>query len=247
MSLLSPDQTYNIVAYSAGKIPACKAFLYNDHYDEDLLSSLNFELSQPESKAVKIFGTVSVDGTIEDDFPLIITIYAKLDCNHPDGESYVELAKVDRITYVDSDNTFKYNIDLPKYDNQVTYYIEASAEGYISSTVMVEISEEGTEVANGSLLNVNGEILKHVLVPTNGLHIRIISPQLVYEPDYVLAGNWNSVGTNVTATVRSSNDPALELPMQGRNFEYSLYAPAGMNYFVVEASDNEGQEAKKGA
>ena len=37
LSLLSPDQTYNIVAYSAGKIPECKTFLYNDHYDEDLV------------------------------------------------------------------------------------------------------------------------------------------------------------------------------------------------------------------
>ena len=244
LSLLSPDQTYNIVAYSAGKIPACKAFLYKDLYDEDLLPSLDFELSEPESEAVKISGTVSVDGTIEDDFPLIVTIYAKLDCNHPDGESYVELTKVDGITYVDADNTFKYNIDLPKYDDQVTYYIEASAEGYIPYAVMVEISEEETEVTNVSLLNVNGEILKHVLDPTNGLHIRIISPQLVYEPDYLLAGNWNSVGTNVSGTVRSSNAPSLELPMQGRNFEYSLTLQPGWNYFVVEASDNEGQEAK---
>ena len=152
--------------------------------------------------------------------------------------------KVEKITYVDADNIFKYNIDLPKYDNQVTYYIEASAEGYIPSNVMVEVTAEETKIKSGSLYNVNRKIIRHVLDQNNGLYIRIMSPQLVYEPDYILAGNSNFVGTKITGTVNSNNAPAFELSMQGRNFEYPLTLQTGWNHFVVEACDKEGQEAK---
>lgn len=142
LSLLSPDQTYNIVAYSAGKRPACKAFLYNDPDDEYIDPPLDFMLSEPASGTVNISGTVNVDGPIEDDFLLVVTIYTELDCNNLDGESYVELTKVDEITYAVEDNTFEYHIDLPKYDSPVTYYVVASAEGYIPATGMAETSTE---------------------------------------------------------------------------------------------------------
>lgn len=136
LTLLSPRQTYNIVAYSQEKYPACTAFMYNA---DNALLPLDFTLSTADTAAVS--GKVSVEGAISEDFPLIVTIYTVLDCNHPKNENYVELTKVSEIKYIGS-GVFTYEIDLPKYTNPatpVTYYIVASADGYIPATTEVTI------------------------------------------------------------------------------------------------------------
>jgi hypothetical protein len=146
LSLLSPDQIYNIVAYSTGKAPQCIAFRYNDPGFEFPELPLDFKLSEPDFGSVNVSGTVDVDGEIPGDFALVITIFTDLECNHPDGEGYVELTKVTEISYNSDDEIFEYQIDLPKYGSTVTYYVTASAEGYIPDTGMDEILVGDTSV-----------------------------------------------------------------------------------------------------
>jgi len=148
LSLLSPDQIYNIVAYSTGKSPQCIAFRY-DHPDiqfPDL--PLDFSLSEPAG-SVTISGSVSVDGVTEN-FPLVITVYTELDCTHPDGEGYVELTQASNITYEGGD-VFYYTIELPNYDSGVTYYVVASAEGYIPDTGIADALSTDTKVSDVTL------------------------------------------------------------------------------------------------
>jgi len=148
LTLLSPDQIYNIVAYSKGKSPACTAFRYNDPNNEFSELPLDFKLSNPDLGFVKVSGTVRVDGAMGDDFPLIITIYAELECQQAIGKSYVELTMVPDtgIVYDNVEKVFKYQIDLPKYISPVTYYIVASAVGYIPATGNATISGGTTAV-----------------------------------------------------------------------------------------------------
>jgi hypothetical protein len=143
LSLLSPDQIYNIVAYSTGKAPQCISFRYNDPDFEFPDLPLDFALSKP-ADSVTVSGNVSVDGVTEN-FPLVITVYTELDCAHPDGEGYVELTQVSNITETSS-GVFDYTIDLPTHDSAVTYYVVASAEGYIPESGMAEISEGDSPV-----------------------------------------------------------------------------------------------------
>jgi hypothetical protein len=145
LSLLSPDQIYNIVAYTAEYSPACTAYRDYDPDSEFPILPLDFELSVPDLGLVKVSGEVSVDGEISSDFPLIITIFTDLECNHPEGEGYVELTEVTDISQ-NSEGEFEYQIDLPKYGSTVTYYVVASSEGYIPYTGMAEILEENEEI-----------------------------------------------------------------------------------------------------
>jgi hypothetical protein len=146
LSLLSPNQIYNIVAYTAGYSPACAAYRDYDPDSEFPELPLNFELSVPDLGVVNVSGAVSVDGEIPADFTLVITIFTNLECNHPDGAGYVELTKVNEISYNSDDEKFEYEIDLPKYGSTVTYYVVASAEGYIPVTGTAEILEGDTAV-----------------------------------------------------------------------------------------------------
>jgi hypothetical protein len=156
LSLLSPDQIYNIVAYSTGKSPQCIAFRYNDPDFQFPDLPLDFELSEP-ADSVTVSGSVIVDGVTEN-FPLVITVYAELDCAHPDGEGYVELTQVlnGNITETSS-GVFKYTIELPTYDSEVTYYVVASAEGYIPDTGTAVASAGDTEVIVEPLVISPGE------------------------------------------------------------------------------------------
>lgn len=154
LTLLSPRQLYNIVAYSERKSPVCAAFLYND---DNTSLPLDFILSDAEIATVS--GTVTVEGdSISKDFPLIVTIYTELECNHPEGENYVELTKVDDnlITYV-SPNIFGYKIDLPKPKNDTSarYYIVASADGYIPATITVDVQLTDSGVTDADQLRIS--------------------------------------------------------------------------------------------
>ncbi len=152
LSLLSPDQIYNIVAYTAGYSPACTAYRDYDPENEYPELPLDFELSVPEVPDlgfVVVSGTVRVDGEIPIDFPLVITIFTDLDCNHPEGEGYVELTEVTDISDNNDDGVFEYQIELPLYDSAVTYYVVASAEGYIPDTgeAVLSTGDVDTEVS----------------------------------------------------------------------------------------------------
>jgi hypothetical protein len=139
LDLLSPGQTYNIVAYTAGKSPECFAFNYNDGYP---VLPLNFILSNPTYGSVTVSGEVSVQGDYGDDFPLVITVYTELNCGHPDGEGYVELTQDANISF--SSGVFNYSIQIPISDTEVSYYIVASAEGYVPDTGTAIISDANT-------------------------------------------------------------------------------------------------------
>lgn len=143
LSSLSPNQIYNIVAYSTGKEPQCIAFRYNDPDFQFPDVPLDFALSEPAG-SVTVSGSVSVDGVTEN-FPLVITLYTELDCAHPDGKGYVELTQVSNITETSS-GVFEYTIELPSYDSAVTYYVVASAEGYIPDTGTAYVLAGDTEV-----------------------------------------------------------------------------------------------------
>ena len=154
LSLLSANQTYNIVAYDTGKSPECVAFRYNDEFPE---LPLDFMLSVPDEFGI-VRGVVEVSGDIEADFPLVITIYTDLECEHPDGEGYVEIFEVANITYNTMDDVFEYEIiDLPLYDSEVTYYVVASADGYIPDTGVAVLSTGDTEVFIDPLVISPGE------------------------------------------------------------------------------------------
>jgi hypothetical protein len=75
-----------------------------------------------------------------------------LDCNHPDDEGYVELTQVEEVKFNDSDGVFDYQIELPKYDSPVTYYVVASAEGYIPETGTAVVSVGDTDVTVDPLI-----------------------------------------------------------------------------------------------
>lgn len=138
LTLLSPDQLYNIVAYSEGKSPACVAFRYND---QNPPLPLNFQLSPADTATV--VGKVRVDpeNQISEDFPLIVTGYTELGCNHPDGEGYVELTKANTIKYLGS-GVFEYEIVLPRNSASITYDIVASADGYIPDTTAITLDSD---------------------------------------------------------------------------------------------------------
>ena len=150
LTLLSPNQIYNIVTYSSGYYPECVAFRYEDPEGDFPDLPLNFSLVEiPDANKVTVSGKVEIDGLVEEDFPLVITIYTELDCGHPEAENYVELTQVSGISYNSTDEVFEYDIILPSYDvppYSVTYYVVASAEGYVPATTEAEFSYGDTEV-----------------------------------------------------------------------------------------------------
>ena len=136
LSLLSPDQIYNIVVYKGqvdGKkeliySPECMVFRYND--DSELEPVLDFILSTDNLGIGTISGQVTVNGGVNSDFAFTVTVYTELDCGRADREGYVEITKAD----IDDDfegGTFEYSVKLPIYDTPVKYYVVASADGYI--------------------------------------------------------------------------------------------------------------------
>ncbi len=152
LTLLSPDQLYNIVAYSEGKYPACAAFKYNK---DSALLPLDLTLSTADTAAVS--GTVRVEGEVPLDFPLIVTIYTILECNNPENENYVELVKAviqPPGSNSPDPNVFGYKIDLPKYEYPVTYYIVASADGYLPATAPVDVQPTDSEVTIADPLHI---------------------------------------------------------------------------------------------
>jgi hypothetical protein len=169
LSLISPDQIYNIVAYSDVKVeintngsvserlysPECASFQYNNPDDK---LPLNFELTANNDGIGTISGKVEVkiDGEIEEDFPLVITIYTDLDCSHPDSEGYVELTKVSDITF-NGNNIFEYQIDLQLYESEVTYYVVASAEAFIPATDSAILNTDNLEATEVNLTLIQAE------------------------------------------------------------------------------------------
>jgi hypothetical protein len=150
LTLLSPGQTYNIVVYYKDKYPACTAFKYSK---DSALLPLDFTLSTANTAAVS--GTVSVEGEVLDNFPLIVTIYTILECNNPDNENYVELAKAEILPPSSQDlNVFGYKIDLPRYALPVKYYIVASADGYLPATAIVDVQPMDSAVMIVNPLNI---------------------------------------------------------------------------------------------
>jgi hypothetical protein len=153
LSLLSPNQIYNVVAYSSGYYPECVAFRYEDPQGNPPDLPLNFSLVEiPEANEVTVSGEVEVDGVVGIDFPLVITVYTELDCGHPDGEDYVELTQAVNITY--NTGIFEYDIILPSYDvapDPVTYYVVASADGYVPATTEAVFSSGDTSIDVGLL------------------------------------------------------------------------------------------------
>ena len=157
LSLLSPDQTYNLVVYrdhvdgeQSVYSPECVAFRYNDAPDLEPL--MDFILSNDNHGIGTISGVVTVNGGAEPDFPLTVTVYTELDCGREDGEGYVEITKADIIADSGGD-TFEYSVKLPIYDSSVTYYVVASADGYVPVT-----SDATLSAANPDAVDVDLEI-----------------------------------------------------------------------------------------
>jgi len=148
LTLLSPDQIYNIVAYTAGKNPQCVPFRHND--PELSALPIDFALSDP-TKVVTVSGNVSVVEGSTGDFPLVVTVYTELDC-YPNDEGYTELTQVEDITYDTITDVFNYTIDLPNYDSGVIYYIVVSAQGYTTATGTAAVLAGETEIDVGTLL-----------------------------------------------------------------------------------------------
>ena len=100
LTLLSPDQIYNIVAYqdyvdgdSYIYSPDCIAFRYNDYPEAQ--PQLNLTLSKTNEGIGTISGQIRVQGEVDLNFPLVVTVYTVLDCDRNDGEGYVEITKAE--------------------------------------------------------------------------------------------------------------------------------------------------------
>jgi len=147
LTLLSPDQIYNIVAYKDyvdGEAfiysPECTAFRYNDDPEAEPL--MNLTLSKENEGIGTISGQIWAAGNVDQDFPLVVTVYTKLDCGRTDGENYVEITKADITGYLGG-GVFEYNVTLPIYSSAgVTYYLVASADNYIPETIEAYLEAE---------------------------------------------------------------------------------------------------------
>jgi hypothetical protein len=132
--LLSPDTSFNIVAFSEGKVlvgepavekmysPACARV--DVPIDEDIQQDLKLSLSDFGN----ISGTVTVtanDGVIDPDNPpaVYISFYAIIE-----GCGYVEVTT--HVGYPDTDGDLIFSVDLPLG----SYDVVASAEGFIPDT-----------------------------------------------------------------------------------------------------------------
>jgi hypothetical protein len=138
--LLSPDTSFNIVAFSEAKVlvgdptvekmysPACAEV--NVPIDEDIQQDLKLSLNDFGN----ISGTVTVtanDGVIDPDDPpaVYITFYTIIS-----GCGYVEVAT--HPVYPDTDGALTFSVDLPFGG----YDVVASAEDFISDTSQVTLN-----------------------------------------------------------------------------------------------------------
>ena len=153
LSLLSPDQIYNIVVYSDSEdwnyLPECQAFKYSDPDSEFPDLPLEHSLSANDLGTGTIEGVVTFLEEDESDFSLAVTVYAELDCDREDEEGYVEITKAD-ITEDFGDGRFSYSVELPIYDSKgAKYYVVATADNYIPDTndaTLTELNPDATEV-----------------------------------------------------------------------------------------------------
>ena len=148
--LLSPGQTYNIVAYSDKKIddsgtqklysPACAEITVP--LDEDL--EQNFTLVK--SAFGTIWGDVSVSGVIDlEDPPVVyISFYTTLECGDND---YIEVTSLSMSPNVDS-GILTYTVDLPVGE----YDVVASSEGFDPDT------ETAVELTSGASVDIDLEL-----------------------------------------------------------------------------------------
>ena len=157
LTLLSPDQIYNIVVYKdyvAGDevmySPACMAFRYNDAPEAE--PRLDFILSPASEGIGTISGQVRAEGEVDSDFPLVVTVYTELDCNRTDGEGYVEITKAEITGYLGG-GVFEYSVKLPIYSSAgVTYYVVASADNYIPDTNEANLTPANPEATGVDLV-----------------------------------------------------------------------------------------------
>ena len=153
LSLLSPDQIYNIVVYSDNEdgiyLPECIAFRYNDPEFEFSDLPLEHSLSTNDLGTGTIKGVVTFLDGVDSDFSLVVTVYSELDCDRADREGYVEITKAN-ITEDLGSGSFGYEVELPIYDPEGTkYYVVATADNYIpdkNDATLTEPDYEATEV-----------------------------------------------------------------------------------------------------
>jgi len=134
--LLSPGQTYNVVAFSDKKVggpeslmmyaPACKETTIPD----DSNIEKKFELEQTEYHTIS--GEVYVDGEIDSGNPPVVYVsfYSFVNCEPLQLEEYVEVTSESK-SPDETTHKFSYSVDLPKG----TYDVVASSEGRIPDTV----------------------------------------------------------------------------------------------------------------
>jgi hypothetical protein len=153
LSLLSPDQIYNIVVYSdneAGNyLPECQAFKYDDPDFEFSDLPLIHSLSTNNLGTGTIEGMVTLLEKDDSEFSLVVTVYAELDCGREDEEGYVEITKANIIDDF-GDGSFSYSVELPIYDSKgAKYYVVATADNYVpdtNDTTLTVLSTKATEV-----------------------------------------------------------------------------------------------------
>ena len=138
--LLSPLQTYNIVAYPEPPepledgdliyLPACEEILAP--IEEDIVE-LTFPLEQGDFGTIS--GDITVDTEIDDDNPPVVSIsfFKMLDCG------YVEIASLP-MSPDEGTNTFSFSANLPFGD----YDVVASSDGFVAQTGTASISEGET-------------------------------------------------------------------------------------------------------
>lgn len=142
---LSPEQTYNIVAYATEKIddggieklyaPDCKALTA----PADEVSTLNFNLEKSDIGTIN--GEIYVNGTIDPDDPPVVDIsfYTQLDCG------YVEVITLPMSPDATT-NTITFSTELPLGE----YDVVAASEG------LVPDGESGLDLLNaGDSLDIN--------------------------------------------------------------------------------------------
>jgi len=129
--LLSPGQTYNMVAYSDKKVDA-RTKLYLPVCNEitvPLDKDLEQNFTLVKSDFGTIFGDVFVSGVIDPDDPPIVYIsfYTTLECGDND---YIEVTSLTVSPDPDS-GIYSYTVDLPVGE----YDVVASSEGFDPDTV----------------------------------------------------------------------------------------------------------------
>lgn len=159
LSLLSPDQIYNIVVYSdkedtAGHLiylPECQAFQYNDPDFNYPDLPLKHSLSNNDLGTGTIEGVVTLEGD-DPEFSLVVTVYTELDCDREDGEGYVEITKAD-ITAGSEDGEFSYLVKLPIYDSKdAKYYVVATADNHIPDTNDATLTDTNPDATGVNLV-----------------------------------------------------------------------------------------------